>query len=450
LAIENISFGGNEMKFKRLSVLLTLMLALSTFFTSFAFAAEENMYKPKLVALGDSITFGYKLEDNQTQASPNAFPSLIAGGAFDVTNLGYPGWTSSDLFNAMNTDAKFSPAIKAADILTLNIGNNDLLGAVGINQIIENPGAVDQSALLQKVVPAAGLLKQNLTAIITKIRTENPSAPIVLYNIYNPFGESTDPTFALLHNIGKQIINDGVPNVLPGINQLYSAAGQVPGTFVADAYTAFNGNQANYIFGLPKDLIHPNAAGHTALAGLADVILNSILSKEISFELSSPTAETTDPVTIEVKTGFHKFLSMRWLEGTHTAESFYDKNGGLLGNVINGNEFKVTKNGTYTVYILDSLTREAVKTIEVKNIKDKPASTPTPEPTPTPTPAPAPVTAPTPSPVITTTPAPTTTVKGYAIPNTASPAYNFVAIGSIVLLAGFVTIQIQRRRKLKV
>ncbi|SDM58899.1 SGNH/GDSL hydrolase family protein [Bacillus sp. OK048] len=437
------------MKFKKLSVLLTLMLAFSTFFASFAFAAEENMYKPKLVALGDSITFGFKLEDNQIQPSPNAFPSLIADRAFDVTNLGFPGWTSSDLFNAMNTDAKFSPAIKAADIITLNIGSNDLLGAVGINQIIANPGAVDQNALLQQVVPAAGILKQNLTSIITKIRTENPTAPIVLYNIYNPFGESTDPTFALLHNIGKQIINDGVPNVLPGINQLYAAAGQVPGIFVADAYKAFNGNQANYIFGLPKDLIHPNASGHTALAGLADVILDSILSKEISFELSSPTAETTDPVTIEVLTGFHKVLSMRWLEGTHTAKSFYDNNGALLGDVINGNEFKVQKNGTYTVYILDSLYREAVRTIEVKNIKDKPEPAPTPAPTPTPAPAPAPAPAPvpTPTPVKTTSPAPQAVVKGYALPNTASPAYNFVAIGSIVLLAGFVTLQVQKRRR---
>jgi lysophospholipase L1-like esterase len=439
LAIKNKLFGGNEMKFKRLSVLLTLMLAFSFFFTSFAFA-EENMYKPKLVALGDSITFGYKLEDNQTQPSPNAFPSLIADGAFDVTNLGVPGWTSTNLLTAMNTDAKFSPAIKAADFITLNIGSNDLLQAVGINEIIANPGAVDQNALLQKVIPAAELLKQNLTAIITKIRTENPTAPIVLYNIYNPFGQSADPTYALLHNIGKQIIKDGIPNLLPGINQLYATADQLPGIYLADAYTAFEGNQADFIFGLPKDLIHPDADGHNALAGLADDILDLILLEEISFELSSPVSETTDPVTIEVKTGNQKVIYMRWLEGSQTADSFFNNDGELIGNVINENKFEVTKNGTYTVYILDSLYRESLKMIEVKNIKVKPA------PAPIPTPAPAPNT-PTPTPVTTTTPAPATAVKGHALPNTASPAYNFVAIGSIVLLAGFVTLQVQKRRR---
>ena len=67
------------MKFKKLSVLLTLMLAFSTFFTSFAFA-EKYMYKPNLVALGDSITFGWNLDDTNRKYKSiiKAFPNLIA------------------------------------------------------------------------------------------------------------------------------------------------------------------------------------------------------------------------------------------------------------------------------------------------------------------------------------------------------------------------------------
>ena len=69
------------MKFKKLSVLLTLMLAFSTFFASFAFA--ENNVKPNLVALGDSITFGWNLDDTNgnTNQSLKAFPNLIGNGA---------------------------------------------------------------------------------------------------------------------------------------------------------------------------------------------------------------------------------------------------------------------------------------------------------------------------------------------------------------------------------
>jgi lysophospholipase L1-like esterase len=429
------------MKFKRLSVLLTLMLAFSTFFTSFAFA-EENIDKPNLVALGDSISFGLKLEDNQTQPSPNAFPSLIAPEEFDVTNLGVPGWTSKNLLDAMNTDAKFSTAIKAANFITLNIGNNDLLQAVGVNEIIANPGAVDQMAIIQKVIPAAELLKQNLTAIITKIKSENPTAPIILYNIYNPFGESTDPVFGLLHNIGKQIIQDGVQNVpvygnIPGINQLYSAAGQVPGIYLADAYTAFDGHQVEYIFGAPKDLVHPNAVGHQVLAGLATEILISLLPEELTIELTpTSTEETTGPVTIEVITNAEEVLSMMWLEGDLSADKFYDSVGSELGTKIVDNKFEVTKNRTYTVYVLDAYGQETVQTITIENIKDEAVPTP-------------PIVNPDTTPPTQVTSAPATQVKatGYAIPNTASPAYNFVAIGSMVLLAGFVTLQVQRRRR---
>jgi lysophospholipase L1-like esterase len=437
LAIEKLPIGGNnKMKFKRLSVLLTLMLAFSTFFTSFAFA-EENIDKPNLVALGDSISFGYKLEDNQTQPSPNAFPSLVAPGEFDVTNLGVPGWTSSDLLIAMNTNTSFSAAIKAADFITLNIGNNDLLQAVGINEIIANPGAVDQMAIFQKVIPAADLLKQNLTAIITKIKAENPTAPIVLYNIYNPFGESTDPVFGLLHNISKQIIHDGVQN-LPGINQLYAVADQVPGIYLADAYSAFDGNQADYIFGAPKDLIHPNAAGHQVLAGLATEILISLLPEpeELTVEITAPTEETPGSVTIEVLTNAEEVLSMMWLEGEQTVESFYDEEGIELGTKIIDNKFEISKNGTYSVYVLDGYGQETVEFITINNIKETPVENPKPTPTPTPTPTP-----------VTNTPAPTPTGTGHAIPNTASPAYNLMALGSVVLLAGFVTLKIQRRRK---
>src|SRR4051812_9727870 len=104
------------MKFKRLSILLTLMLAFSTFYTSFAFA-DENIDKPNLVALGDSITFGLRLETPQTQASPNAFPSLIAPDKLNVTNLGVPKLTSLELKDKLTTpDAGTLLALNSADI----------------------------------------------------------------------------------------------------------------------------------------------------------------------------------------------------------------------------------------------------------------------------------------------------------------------------------------------
>jgi hypothetical protein len=125
---------------------------------------------------------------------------------------------------------------------------------------------------------------------------------------------------------------------------------------------------------------------------------------------------------------------MMLLEGELSADKFYDEKGSELGTKIVDNRFEVTKNGTYTVYVIDVYGQEKVKTIAIENIKDKPVPTPTPTPAPSPTP-------------ITSAPATQVKATGYAIPNTASPAYNFVAIGSLVLLAGFVTLQVQRRRR---
>lgn len=119
------------MRFKRLSVLLIVVLALSTLFSSIA-SAEKNE-KHSLVALGDSITFGYHLPDQiGLQPSPSAFPSLIGNGNFNVTNLGVPGWTSTDLLNAVKTNPIFKRSLKEADAVTLDIGSNDLLQAAGL------------------------------------------------------------------------------------------------------------------------------------------------------------------------------------------------------------------------------------------------------------------------------------------------------------------------------
>jgi lysophospholipase L1-like esterase len=426
LAIEKLSIGGNnKMKFKRLSVLLTLMLAFSTFFTSFAFA-EENTDKPNLVALGDSITYGLNLDDTNgnTQPSLKAFPNLILDGGFDVTNISGSGWASTDVLAQVNNPAN-EAAIQKADVFTLDIGSNDLMGAVGLKTLIENGTPVDPAVLQPQIIAASQQLGQNLQLILAKVRSLNIEAPIILYNIYNPFAASQVPFNAFLHTIGEQIVTGVNANVI-------GQFANVPGTFIANAKVAFDGKQAEYI--IPGD-IHPTEIGQGALAGLATEILLSLMPEELVVDLAATsTEETTGPVTIEVLTNAEEVLSMMWLEGELSADKFYDEKGSELGTKIVDNRFEVTKNGTYTVYVIDVYGQEKVKTIAIENIKDKPVPTPTPTPAPSPTP-------------ITSAPATQVKATGYAIPNTASPAYNFVAIGSLVLLAGFVTLQVQRRRR---
>ena len=413
------------MKFKRLSILLTLMLAFSTFFTSFAFA-DENIDKPNLVALGDSITFGLNLETPQTQASPNAFPSLIAPDKFNVTNLGVPKLTSLELKDKLTTpDAGTLLALNSADIFTLYIGGNDLLEATGIGALLNSPEPVtltpqQQQALIDNATLAARNIAGNLLSSIEAIRSKNQTAPIILYNFYNPIPNvpvEVDPLIHSLHLIGNQIISQVNENF---INPL---AKKELGVFLANAYTAFDGKQAQYM--LPGD-VHPNLLGHQVLAKLGTDVLLSLIP-ELTLEITAaPTEPTTGPVTIKVNTNAENVLTMKWFKSENDN-----------GTDIVNNEFQVTENGTYTVYVLDGFEQEVVQTITIENIKKETVPTPVEKPTTTPTP------------VTNTTPTPAPQVKatGHSIPNTASPAYNFVAIGSIVLLAGFVTLQVQKRRR---
>lgn len=249
------------MKLKRLSVLLIVVLALSTIFSSIVSAEKKE--QPNLVALGDSITFGYHLPDQiGQQPSPHAFPSLIGEGHFKVTNLGYPGLTSSGLLLALSTDP-FKNSLRSADVVTLDIGSNDLLQAAGLTG-----GTLASPPDYQKIAAAEQQLLINLNLIITQIKAQT-DAPIILYNLYNPFG-ANDPIFGSLHTFGEQIIgavNSGV--IAPTALQT--------GSLLADAYSAFNGKQEKYI--IPGD-IHPNFAGQKALAKAGDRALRTLKHTE--------------------------------------------------------------------------------------------------------------------------------------------------------------------------
>jgi lysophospholipase L1-like esterase len=254
------------LKLKRLSVLLIVVLALSTIFSSIASAEKKE--QPNLVALGDSITFGYHLPDQiGLQPSPHAFPSLIGERHFNVTNLGVPSWTSSDLLTALSTDP-FKNSLKSADVVTLDIGGDDLLKAAGLTGSSTTlPDLTSPEAQL-KLFNAEQDLAKNLKAIILAIKMQT-SAPIILYNMYNPFG-ANDPIFGSLHMIGEQIIN--------GVNsQIIAPVAFQTGSLLADAYSAFNGNQAKYI--IPGD-VHPTLAGHKALAKLGDQALRTLKHTE--------------------------------------------------------------------------------------------------------------------------------------------------------------------------
>jgi lysophospholipase L1-like esterase len=224
-------------KKKWMTAISAVALAGSIFST--AAYAKENQGKGSLVALGDSITFGYNLGVNNAHPSKFAFPFIIGDEAdLRVRDLGVPGWTTSQLLTSLKTDEQFKDAVRHAQDITLDIGSNDLLQAFA-----------DGNVYPEEIAPVMA----NLQNIILTIRSLT-DAPIVVYNIYNPFQVADTNR----HYMGDLLLK-GINGQIQGL--VYSF--QDPNIKLADAYGAFGQNQAEYV--RPND-IHPTIAGQKVLA----------------------------------------------------------------------------------------------------------------------------------------------------------------------------------------
>ena len=109
------------MRKRILSTLLALCLALSLLPASaLAAGGEQKSY----VALGDSITTGYGLDEAQSFAE-----QIAEQEGYTLTNLAKDGATSSMLLTSLS-DSEVSSAIASADLITITIGGNDLMNAL--------------------------------------------------------------------------------------------------------------------------------------------------------------------------------------------------------------------------------------------------------------------------------------------------------------------------------
>jgi lysophospholipase L1-like esterase len=233
--------------------------------------AETTAKQSTLVALGDSITFGYNLDDTKgnTVPSQSAFPYLMGNdNHLSVTDLGVPGWTSEDLLNQL-TSPTFATPIAGASVITLDIGSNDLIHLATQMGLLDaaqkNPGTpitltADQQQQFATTIAAFG---KNLGLIVADIR-KGSSAPIVLFNEYNPFPDNT-----ALHDATEQF--QTAQNAL--IVQLAASQKNIG---VADVHKAFEGNQMTDVR-VPQGDIHPTVQGQAVFAQTGNVVLKALL-----------------------------------------------------------------------------------------------------------------------------------------------------------------------------
>ncbi len=295
-------------KMKIISVFLSAVMLLGIIPMN-AFAAGL----PSYVALGDSISTGYGLEDYTVGTVPtNSFSHLIADEmGYDLTNLAVDGNTAPGILAQLSSEA-VQTAVRNADLITITCGGNDLMGALyqsvaddynerhntnfvgqdvmnefadgsstemsfglvdlgSAAQIVSNFSESDSfnNALQSYVTSMFG----NTGSVISTISALNPDATVIVTTQYNPYTVFTGGSM-------YSFLNDGIES---GVQVLNAAIkNNANGKYIAaDVYENFSASSSNLCNAQEGNLdFHPNAAGHAVIAQtIAAVIPNEVPEK---------------------------------------------------------------------------------------------------------------------------------------------------------------------------
>src|SRR5918994_4633452 len=185
------------------------------------------------VALGDSLSTGYGAFVKGYVPRYEAYVETDTGVAVTRTNLGRNGWTSSQLLSALSSDPTFRSATREAEIVTWNIGGNDLRAARNSYKKGTCGGADNQDCLEASVAK----LETNWDAITAEVLELRSTRPTIVrtMDIYNPYVR-TD----IASDTWK---NDGGMNDFQVFNNyVYKANLHIASTsYAARVHLAFNG-----------------------------------------------------------------------------------------------------------------------------------------------------------------------------------------------------------------
>lgn len=198
----------------------------------------NNIY----LALGDSLTTGYGVEQSQSFAFLFYRNLAVYDPGLKYVNLGVNGLTSHELA-ALVSQERALTLIKQAKIISITIGSNDLL-AVG-KALIAGAGMNIDLTLVD--------FNKNLFFIGNSIRRVNPSASVKIATIYNPLPPINKQSDALAEGLVKTA-NRSIRKMV----REYRFT-------VVPVAKAFSG-QEQILLG--PDRIHPNYLGHKLIADL--------------------------------------------------------------------------------------------------------------------------------------------------------------------------------------
>lgn len=222
---------------KKMIAVFALIMIIAGVFAPAASAAGAKNY----VLLGDSIAYGQGIANSQDAC----YGRIVANtNGYNYANYSVDGYTSGALLKYLDVDF-VAAGVRKANIIQISIGGNDFLtsnmlvllfaGKLGIDAPFDSIGSK---------------FSENFSAIISKIRSLNSSARILVQTVYNP----ADGIFSDVYQKGADTINNAIRGYLSSHKGAFS---------IVDVASAFAGHAGEYI---AADTIHPNSKGNLVIA----------------------------------------------------------------------------------------------------------------------------------------------------------------------------------------
>lgn len=201
------------------------------------------------VALGDSLASGMGGEPSYADFYRRGLEQMT-GQPVDLTNLGRPGWTSTQLLQALRSNAEFRNAVANADVITWDIGGNDIVQAV----IRNGTGTCGGDDGLRCMRQTARRFAERWNAVIDELVALRRSDDVALrtFDLYSPFIYPDARTEPIMDQLGA-------------MNGTITASQGRDGVEVAPVAKAFAGAPDPL---LDDDGLHPSRKGHRVIARL--------------------------------------------------------------------------------------------------------------------------------------------------------------------------------------
>ena len=221
------------------------------------------------VALGDSLATGTTSRGTTKSYVHGFYDNLknTYGTTANVTmtNLSNDGNKAADLLSKLTTNTNFRAEVAKANIITISIGGNNILGAG------ENSFSTINHETAEGGTKA---FEDEYDSIIEEIRLLSPSAKIIAMTLYNPYN-----TKSISGYTGDLKLHEEINPYILRINAKIEGIGD-SNYKVADVYSHFlinyanNGKMGDITYFYPSSFFkftrdpHPNQTGQNVIVGI--------------------------------------------------------------------------------------------------------------------------------------------------------------------------------------